>query len=196
RRQRHVCERRILAGRGRHARAVGNEHVRRVPHLVPFVQHRRTRVATHSGGAHLMDSHTGKVSPFVWFHIARTCRLQHLCHVVFHVEAHQALVFARRTVDLQHGQSPLVCSALVDRHFVVVVRQHLPEGGRSYFPLFLLRHGVLEFASDTQFAYRALPVAATCGALVTETSQVWPLVAEEVAIARDIEAVRPAPVVV
>src|SRR5690606_30060854 len=44
--------------------------------------------------------------------------------------------------------------------------------------------------------YRALPVAATCGALVTETSQVWPIVAEEVAIARDIEAVRPAPVVV
>src|SRR5690606_8171418 len=109
---------------------------------------------------------------------------------------HQALVFARRTVDLQHGQSPVVCSALVDRHFVVVVRQHLPEGGRSYFPLSRLRHGVLEFASDTQFAYRALPVVATCGALVTETSQVWPLVAEEVAIARDIEAVRPAPVVV
>ena len=34
RRERHVRERRILARRRRHARAVGDEHVRRVPDLV------------------------------------------------------------------------------------------------------------------------------------------------------------------
>ena len=40
RRERHVRQRRVLARGGRHARSVGDEHVRRIPHLVEFVQHR------------------------------------------------------------------------------------------------------------------------------------------------------------
>ena len=38
RRQRHVRERGILAGGGCHRRPVRHEHIRRVPHLIVFVE--------------------------------------------------------------------------------------------------------------------------------------------------------------
>src|SRR5512144_545110 len=47
-RDRRVGERRILAGGGRHARAVGDEYVERVPHLVVRVEDRGLRIPAHA----------------------------------------------------------------------------------------------------------------------------------------------------
>src|SRR5215217_6123140 len=89
--ERHVGERGVHAGRAGHARPVGDEDVRGVPHLVVAVEHRRLRVAAHARRAHLVDAHAGEVLVLVRVHVRGAHGLEHLGHVVHHVLAHTAL---------------------------------------------------------------------------------------------------------
>src|ERR1043166_3950141 len=57
RRERHVRERRVLTRRRYHTGAIRDEDVRRVPHLVVRVEHRRLGIATHPRRPHLVDPH-------------------------------------------------------------------------------------------------------------------------------------------
>src|ERR1051326_874667 len=94
RRERHVRERRVLTRRRYHTGAVRDEDVRRVPHLVVRVEHRRLGIATHARRPHLMDPHPREALVVVRPDVLHARRLERLGHVVHHVPPHQALVLA------------------------------------------------------------------------------------------------------
>src|SRR5213593_531380 len=116
-------------------------------------------------------------------------------HVVHHVLTHQPLVLAGGAVDREHGQSPLVLLGRVDGHPVSRIRKHLAEGGPAYRPRARLCGGVLARSAHAELGHGARPARTAGAALVAETAQVLPLVAEQIAVARDVEA-RRAPAVV
>ena len=61
--QRHVRDTGILIRARRHARAIGDEDVPDVPHLVVRIEHRRLRIAPHAGGAHFVIGVAGGAWP-------------------------------------------------------------------------------------------------------------------------------------
>ena len=80
---------------------------------------------------------------------------------------------------------------------VRVVRQHLAERGGADRPRRPASpSSSLNCAADAELRDRARPALAARAALVAEAAQVVALVAEQVAVARDVEAGRPAAVVV
>jgi len=72
-----------------------------------------------------------------------------------------------------------------------VTGQHLSECGSADAPPTGLRHLVLEVAADAELSDGALPARATGAALVAEAAQVFTIVAEQVAVARDVKTGRP-----
>src|SRR5438067_498343 len=188
RRERHVCERRVLTRRRCHTGAVRDEDVRCVPHLVVRVEHRRLRIPSHPRRPHLVDPHPREALVIIGLHVLHARRLERFGHVVHHVPPHQTLVLAGRAVDRQHGQPPLVFLGRVDRDTVRMVGEHLPEGGSSDAPRAGLGHGILERAAHPELGDRARPPLTAGASLVAEAAQVRPLVADQVPVARDVEA--------
>src|ERR1051325_6874348 len=188
RRERHVRERRVLARRRYHTGAVRDEDVGRVPHLVVRVEHRRLGIATHPRRPHLVEPHPREALVVIGLDALHARRLERLGHVVHHVPPHQALVLAGRTVDREDGQPPLVFLGCVDRDTVRMVGEHLPEGRGSDAPRARLGHGILERTAHPQLGHRARPPLTAGAPLVADAPQVRPLVAEQIAVARDVEA--------
>src|SRR3954466_15288409 len=58
--ERHVGQRGILTGRRGHARAIGHEHIRSVPHLIVLVEHGVLCGRPHARRAHLVNAHPGE----------------------------------------------------------------------------------------------------------------------------------------
>src|SRR5437762_4392736 len=187
--ERHVSKRRILTRGRRHARAIGDEHVGRVPHLVVRVEHRRLGVASHTCRAHLVDAHAGEVPRVIDLHILHAASVEQLRHVHLHVATHGVLVLASGAVDRDHRHAPLVLLAVVDRDLVVVIWQHLADSGAADVPSARHRHRVLDGTSDAQLGYRPSPIVPTSTALVAEAAQIRTLVAKKVSVTRDIESV-------
>src|SRR5205085_756056 len=73
----HVRQRRIYARRRGHTRAVGDEDVRCVPHLIVRVEHRVLRTRTHARGAHLVNPHAGVIAAVVCMHVLDAGLLDH-----------------------------------------------------------------------------------------------------------------------
>src|SRR5579872_3778954 len=69
-----------------------------------------------------------------------------------------------------------------------MVGQHLAERRAADGPLTGLRHGVLEPTAHAQLLDRARPSLAARASLIAEPAHVVPLVAEQVAVARNVEA--------
>src|SRR5690606_28582725 len=67
----------------------------------------------------------------------------------------------------------------------------LAERSSADAPFAGLAERVLEALADAELGHAALPVAAARRPLVAEAARVFPLVTEQVAVARDVEAVRP-----
>src|SRR5690606_28267720 len=153
-------------------------------------------IASHPRGTHLVDAHAGRVAVVVDAHVAHAGGLEHLGHVVHHVAAHQTLVLADRAVDREHRQAPLVRPRLVERYAVVGIGQHLAERGRADAPRPRPRRLVLVSAAETELRDRALPSLPARAALIAEAAQVLAAVAEQIPVAGDVEAGRPAAVVV
>ncbi len=135
-----------------------------------------------------MNPHAGEVVPVVGRHVLHPALVQHLGHVVHHVDAHQPLILPGRTIDLRNRESPFVDDGLVETHAVVVTRKHLAERGGTDRPLTGLRHAVLEVGTDAQLGHRSSPTLTAGTSLVAETPQVVAAVAGQVAIARQVEA--------
>src|ERR1043166_6291068 len=157
RRERHVRERRVLTRRRYHTGAIRDEDVRRVPHLVVRVEHRRLGIATHARRPHLVDPHPREALVVVRPDVLHARRLERLGHVVHHVPPHQALVLAGPAVDAEHGPPHLVFLGRVDRDTVRMVGEHLPEGRGSDAPRARLGHGILEGTAHPQLGHRARP---------------------------------------
>src|SRR6185503_352724 len=196
RRQRHVRQRRVHARRRHHARAVGHEHVRRVPALVPAIEHRRARIVAHAGRAHLVNALAHRIAAVVRGHTADTGRFEQLGEIVLHVLSHEALVLAGLAVDREHGQAPLVLLFRIERDLVAVPREDLAERRGADLPFAGLGGAVLECAADTELAHRALPAAPARAALVAEAAHVLAPLAADISVTRDVEARRPIAAVV
>src|SRR5690606_6029385 len=82
------------------------------------------------------------------------------------------------------------------RYAVVGIGQHLAERGRADAPRPRPRRLVLVSAAETELRDRALPSLPARAALIAEAAQVLAAVAEQIPVAGDVEAGRPAAVVV
>ena len=114
---------------------------------------------------------------------------KHFDHVADHILAHQPLIFSRCAIDLENRQSPFVFLRFVQRHFVLVIRKHLAEGGRTKVPLSWLGERILESSSDTKLGNGARPTIATGAALVSESTQVLTLLSEKISVTRNVRGV-------
>ena len=192
RRECHVGERGVLATRRRHERAVGDEHILAGVNLVELVQHRFLRVRAHARRAHLVDAVAHVVVVAVHGDVLVAGRLEHLRRVVAHVLLHLALVVAHHGVDDQQWQAVLVLLAAIEPRVVFVVRQDFTERRHAQVPRTRLLEGLLELLADERAVVEAAESRARGAALVAEAAQVIALVLADVAITRNVEAIRPA----
>ena len=114
--------------------------------------------------------------------------LEHLSHVVHHVLAHQPLVLAGGAVDREHRESPFVLLVRIDGDPVRWIGEHLAERGAADRPRSGLCRRVLERGAHAQLGHRARPPRTAGAALVPEAARVLALVAEQIAVARNVEA--------
>ena len=164
--------------------------------LVLRVENGGARVAPHPGGPHFVDGHAKEGAGVVALDVFEAAGLEHLFGVVCHVEAHLPFVFLEFRVEHHHRQPPLVACVPVQIQAVFRVGQGFSKTGQSHGPVARLRELFLEVRAEGQFGDVALPVAAARTALVAEPPQIVALVAAEVAVPRDVDAVGPAAVIV
>src|SRR5688572_25932376 len=112
--ERHVRDRWILAGRARHAGAIGYVDVRRVVQLVVGVERGGLRIASHARRPHLVDAEPGLRTETAGLvrvpavHVANARRFQHLAGLLLHVLRHRHLVLRPLAADSQQRDAPLV----------------------------------------------------------------------------------------
>src|SRR5882672_8447968 len=84
--------------------------------------------------------------------------------------------------------SPFVLLGRVDRDSIRGIGKHLAKGGTADRPRARQRRGVLERAAHAELGHRARPPRPAGTALVPEAAQILPLVAEQIAVARNVES--------
>src|SRR5579864_253020 len=106
--ERHVGQRRVLTGRGSHARTVGHVDVLAGMDLVPGIEYRRLWITAHTRSAHLVDAETHADGAIKGTYVAVASGCQHLGGVVNHVLAHADLVLLQARIECEHGQTKLI----------------------------------------------------------------------------------------
>ncbi len=124
-RQREDGQRRVLLGGVRERRAVDDEDVLDLVHLVEAVQRRALRIRPHPAGAVLVDRRAVaiQVAALVADQLAAG-RLDDLLDGVVHVLGHLPLVLADAVVDRRQRHAVAVLAIRIDGDAVVRVRQH------------------------------------------------------------------------
>src|SRR5439155_25455274 len=145
-----------------------------VVRLVVAVQHRRLRITTHAGGAHLVDREprlgAQAVSPVVavvGLDLLAARRLEHLGRRRRHVLAHRELVVAPGAVDAQERDTEFV-RLIGELHVVVGARQALPKPRDADPPAARIPQPALEPHAEPPPPAPPPPPRPPCAALLPE----------------------------
>ncbi len=103
-------------------------------HLVRGVQHGGFRIAPHACRAHFVNPEPNADLPVAGAYVLEAGGFEHLRGIVHHVLTHFAFVFLELHIEREHRQTPLVLARSIDRHAILVVREHLAEAADADVP--------------------------------------------------------------
>jgi hypothetical protein len=172
RRQRHIGQRRVLARRRTHLRAIGHEQIGRVVRLAPLVQHRCSGIETHACAAHLVDRRAAGARMVEPHNDLPACFRQHFGGIRFGLSEGSILLGAEGEVDAQLRDAMSIDLGTVERQAVGGTRYAIRETDEHHPPRARGAQLCLIICADPGFALARSPPRLQRAALERESARV------------------------
>ena len=170
--------------------------------LIPAVQHGLGRIVAHARRAHLVDACARrKAGPVLVGIVPRldidaAGRLQHRHRVVGTVPQDLAFVRTGTHVDVRRRNAEAVGLCRMQRHAIVLVRQHFAEQVQMDGPGTRLPQSLLQLGADARLPLRPLPARSRRTALEAPAAQDVAVIFGDVRVTRDVDSRRRPPGIV
>src|SRR5690625_6886717 len=138
--------------------------------LVGAIYHGRVGVTTHASSAHLVDAVAGNMIVIEVHNVPKAQGVKHLGGIGTDLPIHGFFVVFELTINVQDRLSPGVERIVIQRYFVVVVRQALSKAGNKKAPVTGLEQTFFKICIKPSSVGARVPALPIGAALKAETA--------------------------